>query len=716
MSKWNKKNISKEVVKELHDRFGCDFLTASILTRRNITTGNDVLFFLEDDTRFLHNPFLFNEMEDAVDRILDAKDEGEKVLIFGDKDVDGVTSTALLYEYLCELGIDVVWRLPTGDDAYGLSIKAIDDFAAAYGTLIITVDCGISNNEEIAYANELGIDTIVVDHHNPPEVLPDAAVIINPKIEDSGYPFQNISGCAVTYKLICALRFSQSNLYKQDICLVNVRPLNEAYVIEAIKLRNMAEKSRIAESVIPNEISISQTRLLPFLQGQQIFVWDAPLQKKQLQIIFGSSIEFNMMDLRPEISKVIPAVANFSLLRLKDISKTARYNDEPTSELDGFFNIFITYVQQLSTDKTQKEKEQADLQLVCLATLADIMPLENENRIFVRQGLQAFNSGLLRNGLKELFARLNILGKRLSSTDLSWNVIPVLNAAGRLGNAQIAANLLLEKDPSKRDSLAATIIQMNKDRKQLGIDAWNYSERAAYESLSRYDNKMVIVADERINKGVTGIIASQLAQYFKVPAIVITFLNSEIAIGSIRSFRGYDVTALLDQMSDLFINYGGHNAAAGFSFTIEKLPAFTKRLETLGKQIEFPDSEIEDSIEIDAELPHKYMTADLLNLIDKFEPYGEKNEQLILFMRNTKILTADIIGKIESKHLKLTLDCGKHKWPALFWNAAERLNKDFSVGDKIDAVFQITRNVFNGVESPQIVLTDMILSTKNKLE
>ena len=226
MAIWNKKEVSKEVVKSIHQQYGCDLLTASIFARRGITSGEDIFYFQEDDCRFLHNPFLLNAMEDAVDRILAAKEEGEKVLIFGDRDVDGITSTTLLYDYLSSLGIDVSWRLPSGDDAYGLSIKAIEDFNKEYGTLIITVDCGISNNEEIDFANSLGIDVIVVDHHNPPEILPNATVIVNPKIEDSGYPFVDISGCAVAFKVVSALRFSQTEFYKQEICLLNARPLH----------------------------------------------------------------------------------------------------------------------------------------------------------------------------------------------------------------------------------------------------------------------------------------------------------------------------------------------------------------------------------------------------------------------------------------------------------------------------------------------------------
>ena len=215
MKKWIKKEISKEDVFNLSKKYSIDSLTASVCARRGITKGEDLIFFLEDDLRFLHNPFLFNQMEDAVDRILDAKEEGEKVLIFGDRDVDGITSTTILYEYLNSIGIDVEYRVPMGDESYGLTIEVIDDFAKNYGTLIITVDNGISNINEIKYASELGIDIIVTDHHTPQEVLPEPAIIINPKTSDSGYPFAHISGCAVAFKLIQALRFSQTELYKQ---------------------------------------------------------------------------------------------------------------------------------------------------------------------------------------------------------------------------------------------------------------------------------------------------------------------------------------------------------------------------------------------------------------------------------------------------------------------------------------------------------------------
>ena len=144
----------------------------------------DMLFYLEDDTRFLRNPFLFSQMEDAVDRILLAVDEEEKVLVFGDRDADGVSATTLMIEALAGLGLEARYRLPDEDEKYGLSRAAIDEFAADYGSLIITVDCGISNHAEVEYAREKGIDVIIVDHHVlQADAPPQALAVIDPKLD-----------------------------------------------------------------------------------------------------------------------------------------------------------------------------------------------------------------------------------------------------------------------------------------------------------------------------------------------------------------------------------------------------------------------------------------------------------------------------------------------------------------------------------------------------
>ena len=712
MKNWIKKRITREDVGALYDKFGVNALTASILARRGITEGADVQFFLEDDLRFMHNPFLFANMEDAVDRILQAKDEGENVLIFGDRDVDGITSTAVLYDCLTSLGINVSWRLPGGTDPYGLNKNAVDEFEKNFGSLVITVDCGISNVEEIAYATEKGMDVIVIDHHTPPEILPSPAIIVNPKCEDSGYPFKDISGCAVVYKVVSALRFAASGLYKNEVALLSATasPDGEECTIEVLKLQNLVEKGSLSITV-RSGTSISDTKLVDFLRGQQIFVWDEKSTSSLLAQIFGSGAEFNFMDLRGEVAKVFPAMGAASLSQLKSKSKLARYNPDQNTEIKGFFNIFVTFVNaQISKQFPSYAKaNERDLQLVALAALADIMPLKNENRIFIRHGIASMNKGNAREGLRELLSMQGLLGKRINATDLSWNINPALNATGRLGHPEIGLELFLEKDAGKRTEIAQKIIEMNNERKALGNEGWNFAALQAKQSIQKYGGKLCVIIDDsgeqKINRGVSGTIAGKLVNLYDIPSMAITIVDDN-AIGSMRSCRGFEVLSLLDKMADLFVSYGGHAYAAGFTFKKERLPDFLAALDKFVPEIELSNSEAEQ-INIDAEIPSDYLKPDLLAIVDNFEPYGEENRELTFMSKNLRICDAAVIGKTERQHLKLTFDLGKTKWPAMFWGGAESLHRDFDKGDNVDVLYQVGRNCYNGVETPQLIITDI---------
>ncbi|MBQ9206028.1 MAG: single-stranded-DNA-specific exonuclease RecJ [Treponema sp.] len=708
MKNWIKKHITRVDVGALYDKFGVNALTASILARRGITEGSDVQFFLEDDLRFMHNPFLFNNMEDAVDRILQAKDEGEKVLIFGDRDVDGITSTAVLYDYLTSIGVDVTYRLPSGTDPYGLNKDAVDSFEKNFGSLVITVDCGISNVEEIAYASSKGMDVIVLDHHTPPEVLPSPAIIINPKCADSGYPFKDISGCAVVYKVVTALRFAHTELYKNEISLLTakINADKTSATVEVLKLQNLVEKARFSQS-IASDTSIMETKLVDFLRGQQIFVWDEKTTSAILSQIFTNGAEFNCMDLRPQAAKISPAFATLSLEQLKAKSRLAKYNPSFDSEIMGFYNVFVTFMNaQIARQFPHNaEANERDLQLVALAALADIMPLKNENRIFIRHGIDSMNKGKAREGLKELLSLQGLLGKRLTATDLSWNINPALNATGRLGQPEIGLELFLEKNADARTQIAKKIIEMNNERKELGNQGWNYAVMQAKESIQKYGGKLCVIIDERIHRGVSGTIAGKLVNVYDIPAMAITFVDDN-AIGSMRSCRGFEVLSLLDKMSDLFVSYGGHAYAAGFTFKKDRLNEFLAALDKFAPEIELSSSESEQ-INIDAEIPQDYLKPDLLAIVDDFEPYGEENRELTFMSKNLRICDAMIIGKTERQHLKLTFDLGKTKWPALFWGGAEFLHRDFDKGDLVDVLYQINRNTYNGVESPQLVITDI---------
>jgi len=705
--KWEKKEISGEQVKEISAKYGCDLLTASILARRGFCTGDSIRYFLEDDLVSLRNPFALDGMEDAVERILAAKEEGEKVLVFGDSDVDGITGTALLAGYLESIGMDVTWRIPTGDESYGLSLEAVEEFAAKDGTLIITVDCGISRFGEIKRAGELSVDVIVTDHHEPQDELPEALVIINPKLRDSTYPFRDLSGCGVAFKLVSALRFAlKSELYGQQVCLLNTRPVNEAWMIEIAKIRNLMVVDTLVESIVPGMIQISGTRLPSFLEGQQILVWDAALQKQTFAKLFGKGVEVGMLDIAAQISKEIPQTAGLSLLRIKELSKIAKYSDKELSELDVFINLFTSYARLREKNAADSEAESSDLQLAALGTIADIMPLLDENRIIVRRGLESLGKKP-RQGLLQLLYKLELAGRHFDTKDISWKLCPAINAARRMGSAETAAALFFEKDPIKREKLAGELTAMNESRRTLEEETWVIVEPIAYKSLSEYEEKLAVVFSEKINKGVTGLMAQRLSRYYNVPAMAIS-IGDDICTGSVRSARGYNICALLEHCSDLFIDSGGHKAAGGFSMVMQNWEKFLDRLKTVPQIIEFEEKADEEIIQIDAELPHDYLSPDILKLIDRFEPYGKENEQLNFLTKKITIKDINLIGKPETKHVKMTLDAGKYKWPALYWQNAERvLNGEFGVKDKVDIVFNISRDYFKGNETPQMMILDL---------
>ena len=700
---WEKKDISPDLVKNIASKYGCDLLTASILIRRGIVSGAEILYFLEDDPRHLRNPFELHGMEDAVERILAAKEEEEKILVFGDRDVDGICASALVAHFLSSLGMDVSVKVPGGDDPYGLSIKAVEEFAANYGTLIITVDCGISNIAEVKRARELGVDVIITDHHNPQEESPEALTIVNPKI-GSSYRFRDLAGCGVAYKLVSALRFAlKSELYGQPICLLNTRPVNDAWVIEIAKMRNLTLIDSITETVVPGTLKIGDTRLPAFLEGQQILAWDAALQKKTLAKIFGSGVEIYMQDIAPEIGKEIPSTAGKSLLRIKELSKMARYQDRETGELDIFVSLFVSFIRQ--REKIFSADDPLDLQLACLGTIADIMPLKDENRIIVRQGLHSLMEKP-RSGLSDLLFKLELSGRRFGAADVSWLLCPAINAAGRMGNPQKALDLLMEKDPGKRDTLAGELIRMNEERKKIGEEIWTIAEPMAAESMKSFHDKFAMAYSPSIPRGVTGIMANRLSARFKVPSLVASFGEKTIT-ASLRSLRGYDLGNLLEPCADLFLDWGGHDYAAGFSITPENWAAFLERLKSAAPSISLLEDEDSETLMIDAELPLSYMNPDILSLVDRFEPYGEGNEALTFTARGLRIAEISLMGKPEAKHVKLVLDAGKHKWPAVYWQAAEKARRDFDIGDNVDLVFKIGRNWFKGNETPQLVISDL---------
>ncbi|MFP4364476.1 MAG: single-stranded-DNA-specific exonuclease RecJ [Spirochaetia bacterium] len=697
---WNKKQIDKDEVRTIAGKYNLDLMSASIFVRRGVTDGEEIQFFLENDIQYTHNPFLFDEIEDAIDRIQQAKIEGEKILIFGDRDVDGITSTVLLTQGLRDMGLEVRWQVPIGDEPYGLSSAAVQDFAANDGTLIITVDCGISNSAEIEEALELGIDTIVIDHHEASQTMPPALAILNPKLPDSSYPFRHLSGCGVVVKLLWALKFASSPIYNHPICLLNVRPTNDAYVLDAVKILNLVEIDRISETLVPGVVNIENTRIIKFFEGQEIYTYDANLQMKMLKKVFGNTLEIHLQDLSEEIWKEFPVLRGKSLLKIREMSKRSRYFTEVRAEVDVLKSMFLKY--SLTKFGWAGSQAQSVLDLAALSTLADLMPLQDENRVLVRKGMLELAS-TKRLGLKCLLSRLNLSEKALSTTNVSWQIAPVINASGRMGEPNKAVELLLSDNPSHANRLAQDIIAMNDSRKEMGEEVWNRVFPEAQKSFAEHNRTCVLVGDTQIHRGITGIIASRLMKHFKVPAVVVSIMD-ENAIGSMRSIKGVRTRDVLQHCSDLFLDFGGHDFAAGFTMETERYQEFVPRFYQALIEVDVPQTE--EAAEIDAEVPPSYLKPDLWEVVDMFEPFGENNPQLTFMTKNITVAGVDLVGKTRN-HVKMILDSGKHKWPALYWNSADKIHGKVEVGAKIDLLFHLEKNFFQGNERLQLNVLDL---------
>jgi single-stranded-DNA-specific exonuclease len=699
--KWIKTAVDTALVKEMARRYGIDLLTATILARRGVTAPESVRFFLADDPRGLHNPFLMPSMADAVERINAAIDSSEKILIFGDRDVDGITATVLLFEALQELGADVQWMLPEGEESYGISKGVVERAATAGIGLIVTVDCGVSNVEEIQEAASLGIEAVVLDHHNPPSALPPAAAVVDPKLP--GYPFRDLCGCAVASKVEWALRFSRSPFYGASICLLNARPANETIVVEAARLTNLVETERITESFVPGLVSFEKSRLCAFISGDEVLVMEASTQARLLEKAFGAGATISISDLAPLIAQFLPGMAGKSLLRIQQSSRSSTFSSVPLTEIDTLLEAFVSLV--LAREQERLAPVFSRLDLVTLGTLADLMPLADENRILVRRGLVLLRASE-RNGLRQVFRRKDLLGKRISTSDIAWQVSPLINSAGRMGEPGTATKLFLAQSPEEAEPIVEQLFLLDGKRKSLGESTWNLVLDKAKDSLERTGGRCVLVHDEKIQRGITGIIASRLQGFFRTPAIVIA-VGAQTAVGSIRSNQQRMIADFFDRHGAGFLSYGGHDFAGGFSIERGGLESFVTDFFTRISESPAAVAAEAETITIDAEIPLTYLSPDLQKIVDLLEPFGEGNPPLVFLTRGMRVAHCELIGRKELHHLKLLLEGGATRWPAVYWNAAARFPGEFTIGDTVDVAYRLGRNSYGGGENLQLTILDL---------
>ncbi len=535
--------------------------TARILLNRGIENAAAGRAFLQPSLEQLHSPWLMQGMEQAVDRIAAALEKGEKIVVHGDYDVDGITAAALLVEALQRLGAAAVdYYLPSRfREGYGLHREALEQLAAAGADLVITVDCGINAVEEGACARSLGLELIITDHHQPFGGAVEAAAILNPLQEGCPYPFKDLAGAGVAFKLAAALMERAGAPFPEDL-----------------------------------------------------------------------------------------------------------------------------------------------LGLVALGTVADLVPLCGENRALTACGLERLRRSP-RPGLRALAAAGGVEPGQIDSYALAYILSPPLNAAGRLGEADPAIRLLLERDPEKAGQLALALHRTNQERRNTGARILQQAETVLAEDRRSAGEHIITLAGADWPPGVIGIAASRLAERFYRPVVLIS-LDGAWGRGSARSIPGFNITAALQSCAGLLERFGGHEQAAGMTLRAAHIDRLREQLNLYAAPRLRPE-QLSPLIEFDAALAPKEIDLALARELTLLEPFGRGNPPPLFCSRDWELQSWRLVGADRS-HLKLDLTRGGYTTAPIFF-AAAALEPSLERERPLDLAFTLREGYFNDRPVLDMVLKDL---------
>lgn len=555
---WEFYDLDDNKVKQIQEENNINQLLATMLANRNIIKKEEVNLFLNPTRNDFHDPFLMPDMNIAVGRIKKAIVNKEKVIIYGDYDVDGITSITVLKSFLEERGLLVDSYIPNRlEEGYGLNKQAIKSISEKGYTLIITVDCGISAIEEIKYSNNLGIETIVTDHHEAGDTLPNALAVVDCKRKDNKYPFRDLAGVGVVFKLIQALGISLG------------------------------------------------------------------LEEKE----------------------------------------------------------YLKY-----------------LDIVCVGTISDIVPLIDENRIIAKLGLKLVE--VTKNiGLKSILRSSGY--QKINSNTISFGVAPRINACGRMGHQEEALKIFLSKNIQEVNDLTNKLNNYNHQRQEIEKNIYKEAVQTI-EQKGLNNGNTIVVGGENWHHGVIGIVASKITDLYFKPSILLCYEN-DIGKGSGRSIPGFDLHHALTQCQDELEKFGGHAMAIGLTVKREKEVEFRNHLNNIAK--EERTEEIIPKIKIDMTVNLNEINKDMVKSLQELEPFGEANKMPVFAYRNLKIDSIRALS--EGKHLKLTLKSDHLLINAIGFNMGN-LAEEYKIGDKVDIAGVLELNSFNGIESLQINMRDMM--------
>ncbi len=496
--RWRFAQLDAGRIGSLERMAGISPVVAQLLVSRGVVDPQTVRDFLDARLSTLRDPDELPGVAVAAERLLEAVGQEQRIVIYGDYDADGMTAAAVLYRCLKLLDADVGYYVPNRlDEGYGLNDGALTKLAERGAKVVVSVDCGIASVREAETAKQLGIDLIVTDHHTPGTELPDAVAVVHPRLAGQAYPFGDLCGAGVAFKLAWAL------------C-------------------QRASASR----------------------------------------------------------KVPPPMREFLL---------------------------------------------AAIGLVALGTVADVVPLLGENRVLVKHGLVSLQHTKL-PGLAALLAVTELNKKpRLASEDLAFVLAPRLNAAGRLGQAQLGVELLVTDSVDRAQALAEYIHELNRSRESLERSIYLAANKQVKERFDPEQDAALVLADAGWHPGVIGIVAGRLAEKYHRPVVMIALdrLGTRPGSGSARSPGGLNLHRALDVCREHLISHGGHAAAAGLKIEEAKLDAFRADFcEYAAAEMTAEDRVAE--VRIDAEAALGQLTLSTVEQIEQLAPFGAGNPRPIL--------------------------------------------------------------------------------------
>lgn len=686
MKIWKQKeiNIQAQELNRIVKQYNINPFEATLLIKREIKE-EDFMFFLEDSVNLLHNPFLLKNIDKFINRINKAIKENENILIFGDKDADGITATIIMYETLKDFGLNVSYKIPSNGEFYGLSNELINMALEKKISLIITVDNGISSIEEINYANSKGIEIIITDHHLPSEDFKPESIVINPHLKDDKYPFKEIAGCCVSFKTCLALSMSFTDLYSKNLVFLFLEKTKNEIILHAIEINNYILKQYLRLDY-KNDPLINLNKLEKFVQNKYIIIFNKEDQDQLLNKHFTRNI--NTIDISENFIKKYP---NFRKKTLKDLIQATKYFQYKEVEIkEKLYYIFYNII--FETNKNLFQKCLKRLGFVAIGTIADNMPIINENRIILKIGLKEI-ALRERMSINYLLKHAGILTKpNITSIDIAYKIAPILNSTGRLEKADIAINFLLTNDINQIENKFKEIKEINELRKYKEEKAWNSHNK---NTIFKND-KFIVCYDKNTPKGISSRIATRLSVYYQKVAIFLT-KQGNIIKGSIRSNNKINSKTLISIIpSHLVINSGGHKAAAGFTLHENLLEDFIKELEYATTKVDYETTNENESILIDAIIPKDLTKDSLFKTIEIFEPYGYEFKEPILMMENVYLQELKIIDKNHSsKHINMRIKSQNDYYKAIFFNGTKKIEElNIKEDQYLDIIFTVNEDFY----------------------